>query len=333
MQTRQILLAKRPSGLPDSSNFRTEEVIVPSLKDGEVQLKGLYYSVDPYMRGRMNEGESYVPPFEVGAPITGGVVAEVVESKDAALQAGDIVLGAQLPWSTTIVVAGKAVRKVDTSAIPATAYLNVLGMTAVTAYIGLIDIGKVKEGETVVVSGAAGAVGTVVGQLAKIRGCRVVGIAGTDEKAALLQREFGYDAVINYKTATDLSAAIGAACPKGVDVYFDNVGGEVTDAVFPHLNFHARVPLCGQIASYNEQEVERGPRFLPYVLTRSIMLQGFVVVNYRERYTEVLQELVKLVKAGQLHGKETIVEGFDQLPEAFLGLFSGKNTGKMLVKA
>jgi NADPH-dependent curcumin reductase CurA len=332
MAIKQIVLDSRPKGLPDQKNFRFETVTLPELKEGEVQVKGLYYSVDPYMRGRMNDVESYVPPYQVGEPVYGGVVAEVTASKGEQFKAGDKVLG-NLPWATEAVVPAKWLTKIDSSIAPASYYLGILGMPGLTAYFGLMDIGKPKEGETVVVSGAAGAVGVVVGQIAKIQGCRVVGIAGEDHKLKMLKEEFGFDEAINYKTTDNMGAAIAKACPNKVDVYFDNVGGEISDAVIRNINFHARIPLCGQIALYNATEVPMGPRLQPMLLTRSVLMQGFIVSNYQSRFGEGIQQLAQWLKEGKLKYTETIREGFDNLPEALLGLFSGDNTGKMIVKA
>lgn len=331
MQDQQIVLASRPKGTPTKDNFRFEETTVSQPKEGEVLLKPLYISVDPYMRGRMNEGKSYIPPFELDQPIGGGIVAEVVESNFSDLKAGDHVLG-NLPWATHIVAEGSKLQKVDASLGPLSYYLGIMGMPGITAYFGLLDIGEPKEGETVVVSGAAGAVGTVVGQIAKIKGCRVVGLAGSDEKVKMLKEEFGYDEVINYKTAGNLYKAIKESCPDGIDVYFDNVGGDITDAVIANINFFARIALCGQIALYNNTEVEQGPRNLPMILTRSAKIQGFIVGNYSKRWPEAMQQLGQWLKEGKLKYEETVVEGFDKLPEAFLGLFTGQNKGKMLVK-
>lgn len=331
MEATQIVLASRPQGNPTKENFRFETIALPALQTGEALLEPVYASVDPYMRGRMNDAKSYVPPYQVNTAIEGAVVAKVLESKSEQLSPGDMVLGA-LPWATKSIAPADKLQKIDAALAPASYYLGILGMPGLTAYFGLLDIGKPQAGETVVVSGAAGAVGLVVGQLAKIQGCRVVGLAGSEEKVALLKAEFGYDEVINYKTAGDLNAALKVACPNGIDVYFDNVGGEITDAVIRNINFHARIVLCGQIALYNETEQSFGPRFLPMILTRSALIQGFIVSNYSKRFPEGIQQLVKWVKEGKLHYRETILEGFDKLPEAFLGLFKGENKGKMLVK-
>ncbi|MBC7686635.1 MAG: NADP-dependent oxidoreductase [Aquabacterium sp.] len=332
MKVKQIVLASRPKGMPTTENFRFEEVELPALQPGEVLLKGLYYSVDPYMRGRMNDSKSYTPPFQTDQPIQGGIVAEVVESKTENFKPGDKVSG-NLPWRQQFTAPEKGLNKIDISLAPASNFLGILGMTGLTAYFGLMHIGKPKAGETVVVSGAAGAVGTVVGQLAKIHGCHVVGIAGSDEKVKLLKQEFGFNEALNYKTTPDLKKAIAEACPNGVDIYFDNVGGEISDAVISNINFHARIPLCGQISLYNNTEVAMGPRIQPMLLTRSALMQGFIVSNFQSLFPEGISYLAQQVKAGKLKSTETIVHGFDQLPVALLALFKGENTGKMIVEA
>ncbi len=330
MTTKQIVLASRPTGLPVNENFRMENVDLPEIKEGEILLKGMYYSVDPYMRGRMNEAKSYVPPFEIDKPVSGGVIGKVVASKSDNYQPGDVVVGS-FPWRMDFIATEKEMRKIDTKVAPASYYLSILGMTGLTAYFGLMDIGKPKAGETVVVSGAAGAVGIVVGQIAKLQGCHVVGIAGSDEKINLLINEFGFDAAINYKTTTDMKKAIAAACPKGVDVYFDNVGGEISDAVIRNINFHARIPLCGQISLYNSTETPMGPRLQPMLLTRSVLMKGFIISNYQDRFTEGIKMLAQWIKEDKLKFTETIEQGFENLPKALLDLFKGENTGKMVV--
>lgn len=332
MTTTQIILVSRPKGLPTLENFKMEEVELSAIKDNEVLLKGLYYSVDPYMRGRMNDGKSYAPPFETGKPLSGGVIAEVIESKSNDFKIGDIING-RLPWQKQMVSSGKGIQKIDTSIAPASYYLGILGMPGLTAYFGLMHIGKPKAGETVVVSGAAGAVGIVVGQIAKTQGCYVVGIAGTDEKTKMLKEKFGFDDAINYKTTTDMKRAIAAACPKGVDIYYDNVGGDISDAVISNINFHARIPICGQISLYNATEVPMGPRLQPMLLTRSVLMQGFIVGNFQSEFPEGHKQLATWLKDGKLKFTETIEHGFEKLPEALLGLFKGDNTGKMIVKA
>jgi len=318
--------------MPTQENFRFENIDLPELKEGEILLKGLYYSVDPYMRGKMNDAKSYTPPFQLNEPLTGGVVAKVTESKSDSFTAGDYVLGA-LPWRENCIASVKDIHQIDATVAPASYYLGVLGMTGLTAYTGLMQIGKPKSGETVVVSGAAGAVGMVVGQIAKIQGCRVIGIAGSDEKTKMLKEDFGFDQAINYKTNPDLEKAIAEACPDGIDIYFDNVGGVISDAVIGHMNFHSRIPLCGQISLYNNTLMATGPRLQPMLLTRSILMQGFIVSDYENLFPDAIQHLAQWIKEGKLKFTETIIHGFDQLPAALLGLFSGQNEGKMIVKS
>lgn len=331
MKIQQIVLASRPLGMPTTDNFRFEEATLPALQTGEILLKPLYFSVDPYMRGRMNDAKSYAKPYEVNAPFMGGVVAVVEESKSAKWIKGDKLVG-MLPWATAMIAKEDGLQKIEPSAIPDSYYLGILGMPGLTAYFGLTDICRPKVGETVVVSGAAGAVGSVVGQIARIMGCRVVGIAGSDQKATLLKKGFGYDEVINYKTTPNLTKALAAACPNGVDCYYDNVGAEISDAVIANINFHARIALCGQIALYNNTQPAMGPRFLPQILMFSALIKGFIVSDYQSRFAEGAAQLGNWAQEGKLHAMETVLNGFDQLPKAFLGLFDGSNTGKMIVK-
>jgi NADPH-dependent curcumin reductase CurA len=328
---RKILLKSRPNGLPTADNFEIAEAVTAGPKDGELLLKALYISVDPYMRGRMSDAKSYAPPFEVGKPMQGGIVARVMESRADNFKAGDVVLG-MIDWQEIQAVPASAVNKIEEGIAPLSYYLGILGMPGLTAYFGLLDLGKPKQGETVVVSGAAGAVGTVVCQIAKIKGCRVVGIAGSDAKLSYLKNELGVDEVINYRTTQNMQKAISQACPDGVDVYFDNVGGEISDAVISQINKYARIVVCGQISLYNATEMPTGPRLQPLILKNSALMQGFIVSNYADRIAEGAQQLGTWVAEGKLKYEETIVEGFDKLPETFLGLFEGKNTGKYLVK-
>ena len=332
MNTQQIVLAARPKGTPTSADFRTENIELKAIEEGEVLLNGLYYSVDPYMRGRMNDAKSYAPPFQIDQPISGGIVAEVMESKSNKFNKGDIVSG-MLPWQKSIIAKDTAIQKIDTGIAPASYYLGILGMPGLTAYFGLMHICKPKAGETVVVSGSAGAVGVIVGQIAKINGCKVIGIAGSDDKIKLLKEDFGFDEAINYKTTNNIKKAIADICPDGVDIYFDNVGGDISDAVIANINFHARIALCGQISLYNSTETPVGPRLQPMLLTRSVLMQGFIISNYQQQFSEGIQYLAKYIKEGKLKFTETIVNGFDQLPHALLGLFKGENIGKMIVKA
>jgi NADPH-dependent curcumin reductase CurA len=331
MLSRQIVLASRPKGLPVYENFRFENKELEEIKADEVLLKALYISVDPYMRGRMNDVKSYAAAFQIDQPIVGGIVAEVIESKNNSFLKGDTVFG-MLPWGTYFAGKGENLRKVDTTLVPPGYYLGILGMPGLTAYFGIMDIGKPKEGETVLISGAAGAVGIAAGQIAKLQGAYVVGIAGSDEKCDLIKEQFSFDDAINYKTSGILKKSIASACPKGVDVYFDNVGGEITNAAILNLNFHSRIVLCGQISHYNNTELPAGPSVLPRLLTRSVMLQGFIVSNYSSRFGEGFEQLTKWLSEGRLKYTETIINGFDNLPGAFLVLFSGKNKGKMVVK-
>ena len=331
MDTKQIVLASRPLGLPSAENFRTGEIVLDKLNDNEVLLKSWYISVDPYMRGRMSSVKSYAASFDIDKPVKGGVVARVVESRSNTLREGDTVTGI-LPWATYSIANADNLRKVDAVSFPPGYHLGILGMPGLTAYFGIIEIGKPKEGETVVISGAAGAVGIVAGQIARISGARVVGIAGTDEKCKLITDQFGYNSAINYKTSKSLRKEIAAACPDGVDVYFDNVGGEITDAVVANLNNHSRFVLCGQISQYNNTRIPTGPPILPVLLIRSVMLQGFIVSNFSARFDEAMKKLTGWVSDGSLKYTQTIINGFDKLPETFIGLFSGINQGKMLVK-
>ncbi|MCM3111728.1 NADP-dependent oxidoreductase [Lederbergia lenta] len=331
MNNKQIILAKRPEGMPDSDTFSFIDKEIPSIDNGEVLIHTLYVSVDPYMRGRMADVKSYVPPFPVGEVLEGGVIGEINESKSPHFKKGDFVLGS-LGWELYSVANEKAVRKIDPSVAPITTYLGVLGMTGLTAYFGLLDIGKPQAGETVVVSGAAGAVGSIVGQIAKIQGARVVGIAGTDEKVQLLKEKLGFDEVINYKTEKNIEKAIETACPNGVDVYFDNVGGDISDAVMQHLNNFARIPVCGAISSYNKTEADIGPRVQSKLVKTRSLMKGFLVGDYSNQVTEAAEQLGKWLSEGKLQYEETIIEGFENIPEAFIGLFEGTNKGKLLVK-
>lgn len=328
---KKITLASRPASVPSLDNFEIADADVPQPQEGEILIRTLYLSVDPYMRGRMSDRRSYVPPFALNEVITGGVVGEVVESRAEAFQPGDIVTG-QLNWQLYSVVPEGAVRKVDPTLAPVTTALGVLGMPGLTAYFGLLDIGQPKAGETVVVSGAAGAVGTLVCQIAKIKGCRVVAIAGSDEKNQYLTEELGVDATINYKTSGDLRAALQEACPNGVDIYFDNVGGEISDHVLTLIRHGARIVICGQISLYNLEDQDVGPRVQPYLLVNSALMRGFIITDYAARSAEGIGQLGQWLAEGKLKYAENIVEGFENTPQAFLGLFSGENLGKQLVK-
>ncbi|MEI7523244.1 MAG: NADP-dependent oxidoreductase [Mariniphaga sp.] len=329
--TRQITLKSRPIGLPQFSNFETREVVLPELAKGQVRLVPQTLSVDPYMRGRMNDAPSYVPQFNIGDPIAGGGISLIKESRAAGFEAGSYVQGF-IPWQEEIIMDAQGLNIVDETIAPLSYYLGILGMPGLTAYFGLRDIGKLQQGETVVISGAAGAVGIVAGQLAKLQGCHVVGIAGSDSKVDYLLNELNFDKAINYKTTKDLHAALTEACPSGVDVYFDNVGGEISDAVLSQINKFARIIICGQISLYNATSLPTGPRIQGTLLKKSALMQGFIVSNYTERFPEGVNTLSQLVVSGHLKYTSTIYHGFDNLPEAFIALFEGKNLGKLIVE-
>jgi NADPH-dependent curcumin reductase CurA len=328
---RQILFVKRPSGVPDENCFQLIAAPVPKPDHGQILLRTRFLSVDPYMRGRMNDRRSYVAPFQLNEVMNGGIVGEVVESKSERFAPGDVVVG-NLGWQDFSVAGETEVRKVDPAVAPISTSLGVLGMPGLTAYFGLLEIGKPAAGETVVVSGAAGAVGMVVGQIAKIRGCRVVGIAGSDVKTKHLIEELRFDAAVNYKTVPHLRRALKDACPNGVDVYFDNVGGEISDAVNSLINKYARISLCGQISIYNETRIPVGPRIEPRLLTFSAVMQGFIIHNYEDRFDEGLHQLTVWLTQKKLKAAEHIVDGLENAPKAFLGLFTGENIGKQIVK-
>ena len=328
---KQIILKSRPVGFPTAGNFEIREIEIPELTTGQVRLIPHTISVDPYLRGRMNDGPSYVAPFQVGEPMAGGAIAMIKESRAEGYETGRYVMGF-LPWQEEIVIEAKGLNVLDDSIAPLSFYLGVLGMPGLAAWFGLEEIGNLKNGETIVISGAAGAVGIVAGQLAKLRGCRVVGIAGDDAKVKYLLDELNFDAAINYKTSPDLYKAISEACPNGVDVYFDNVGGEISDTVISQINKFARIIICGQISLYNLTSIPVGPRVQGTLLKKSALMQGFIVSNYAERFPEGIKALVQLVGSGKLKYTNTTYHGFEKLPEALMALFEGKNLGKLIVE-
>ncbi len=327
--TRRVLLKSRPVGAPKPSDFEIVEAPVPAPADGEILCRTLYLSLDPYMRGRISGVKSYAKGVDPGELMVGGTVGEVVESKHPGFKAGDFVQGYD-GWQTHAVSKGAGVRKLDPAQAPISTALGVLGMPGMTAYVGLLDIGQPKPGETVVVSAASGAVGAVVGQIAKIKGCRVVGIAGAKEKCAYVVDELGFDACVNYKTDA-LVPALSAACPKGVDVYFENVGGEITEAVAQLLNPFARIPLCGLIAMYNATSPAPGPSWR-YLLTNRVLVKGFIVSDHINRMPDFLKDVGAWVREGKIKYREDIVQGLENAPTAFIGLLQGKNFGKLIVK-
>jgi NADPH:quinone reductase len=329
---RQITLAARPVGFPKESDFQLVETPVPLPGENEFMVRVLYLSVDPYMRGRMNDVKSYAEPVKLGGVMVGGAVAKVLHSNHPDYKAGDIVEG-PFGWQQYASSDGRGVRRIDPTLAPVSTAVGVLGMPGLTAYFGLLDICNPQPGETLVVSGAAGAVGSFVGQIGKIKGCRVVGIAGTDEKVDYLINELGFDAAFNYKTTDNYVAKLKELCPKGIDCYFDNVGGAITDAVFILMNSRARISICGQISQYNLEKPEMGPRILlTLLLTRQAKAEGFLVFQFAERYPEGLQKMAQWIKEGRLKYTETVAEGIENAPRAFISMLQGENTGKQLVK-
>jgi NADPH-dependent curcumin reductase CurA len=329
MDNKRVLLASRPSGWVSEDNFRIESVPAPQPRDGEVLVKNAYLSLDPYMRGRMNEGKSYAAKQELGEVMIGGTVGEVVESRNPRFAKGDQVLG-MLGWQQYGVSDGKGLNKVDASRVPLQAYLGVLGMPGVTAWVGLLDICQPKAGETVVVSAASGAVGSVVGQIAKIKGCRAVGIAGGKAKCDYVVKELGFDACVDYKAGA-LNEDLKAALPKGIDCYFENVGGEILDAALRRMNAHSRIAVCGLISQYNATE-PYGVKNFQSILTNRIKVQGFIVSDRMELWAKALPELIGWLAGGKIKYRESVAQGLENAPKAFIGLLKGENFGKQLVK-
>ncbi|MGV9664698.1 NADP-dependent oxidoreductase [Nocardia niigatensis] len=334
MKSTRIVLASRPIGMPQPENFRTETVELDSPQPGEVLLQTLYLSLDPYMRGRMSDAPSYAPPVEIDETMCGATVSRVLESTDPGLRPGDIVLGWG-GWQTHSVENARALRKLDPNAAPLTTALGVLGMPGLTAYSGLLTIGQPKPGETVVVAAATGPVGSTVGQIAKIKGARAVGIAGGPEKVALLTERFGFDAAVDHR-APDFAEQLAAATPDGIDVYFENVGGAVFDAVLPRLNPFARIPVCGLIANYNDTDLPPGPDRLPLlmssILRRSLTVRGFIVSEFAGQAAEFYPAAAQWIAEGKLVHLEDVVDGLDHAVAAFQGLLTGKNLGKLVIK-
>ncbi|HLM46351.1 MAG TPA: NADP-dependent oxidoreductase [Myxococcaceae bacterium] len=326
----QFRLAARPVGLPKREDWSYTEEPVREPADGELLVKVLYLSLDPAMRGWMNEGKSYIAPVGIGEVMRAGAVGKVIASKHPGFAVGDFVSGG-FGVQEYALSNGKGVIKVDTRFAALPVYLGTLGMPGMTAYFGLLDIGKPKEGETVVVSGAAGAVGTVVGQIARLKGCRVVGIAGGADKCRYIVDELGFDAAIDYKSE-DVKKALRTHCPKGVDVYFDNVGGDILDAVLTQLAFRARIVICGAISQYNNTTPVKGPSNYLSLLVNRASMTGMVVFDYADRYGEAAREMAGWMAAGKLKSREDIVEGFQTFPETLLKLFKGENTGKLVLK-
>ena len=333
-QNRRIVLASRPEGEPVPENFRLDTAAVPQPGPDEVLLRTRYLSLDPYMRGRMSAARSYAKPVEPGDVMVGGTVSEVVASNVEGLAPGDVVLG-QMGWQEYGVSKRQGLRKLDPAAAPIQTALGVLGMPGMTAYTGLLNIGQPKEGESVVVAAATGPVGSLVGQIARLKGCRAVGIAGGADKCRALIDEFGFDAAVDHRSP-EMAARLKEACPKGIDVYFENVGGAVWDAVFPLLNDFSRIPVCGLVAQYNMTELPPGPDRTPVlmraILSKRLLLRGFIVSDFASQHGEFQREVGAWLRDGKIKYREDVVEGLENAPQAFIGLLQGKNFGKLLIK-
>ncbi|MEV6138425.1 NADP-dependent oxidoreductase [Nocardia sp. NPDC051990] len=335
VESTRIVLASRPEGAPTPANFRIETTTLPAPGEGEVLLRTRYLSLDPYMRGRMSAAESYAAPVEIGAVMVGGTVADVLESRAPSLTKGDVVQ-AYSGWQTHQVASASGLRKLDPDKAPISTALGVLGMPGFTAYSGLLKVGQPKAGETLVVAAASGPVGSAVGQIARIKGLRAIGIAGGPEKCAYVREELGFDAAIDHR-APDFADRLRAAVPDGIDIYFENVGGAVADAVYPLLNTYARVPVCGLIANYNAIGTPEGPDRLPgfygRILTKSLTVRGFIQTEFvREMYKDFLREMSGWIAEDRVRYREDIVEGLEQAPKAFIGMLEGRNFGKLVVR-
>ncbi len=334
--TRAVCLKSRPKGDASVDNFDMQDLPEVDPGDGDVLIETRYISVDPYLRGRMNDGESYVAPFVLNEPIESSCVGEVLSSNSPAFTPGDIISG-YLPWQDRVVAPAASLQKIDTDGVSMTAYLGILGMPGQTAWVGLKGLGQPQDGETVFVSAASGAVGSTVGQIARQMGCRVVGTAGTDDKVAYVVDELGYDGAINYRTESDLDGAIRRLCPAGIDINYENVGGPVSEAVFKQLNTHGRMIICGLISRYENDGILQasgatpGPSLMP-VLVKSIRIQGFIVTNYPDLCREWQQVGADWLRAGKIKYRESIVDGLENAPAALLDVLSGRNFGKHLVR-
>ena len=333
-KTHRIVLASRPDGAPTPDNFRFEESELPPVQDGEVILRVVYLSLDPYMRGRMNATKSYAAPTELGTVMEGGTVARVLESRHPDYGTGDLVLS-HSGWQTHAVANAAGLRKLDPAVAPPSTALGILGMPGFTAYAGLLTIGKPAAGETVVVAAASGAVGAAVGQIARLKGARAVGIAGGPEKCAFVREQLGFDAAVDHRSP-DFAARLRDACSKGIDIYFENVGGAVWDGVFPLLNDFARIPVCGLIAQYNETGPFEGPDRLPLlmrdVLSKSLLIRGFIQREFSDQRPAFYRDMAQWISEGQIRYREDFVDGLERAPAAFMGLLQGRNFGKLIVR-
>jgi NADPH-dependent curcumin reductase CurA len=331
-KSREIRLKRRPAGMPEPGDFELAEITVPEPGPGQILVHNIFMSVDPYMRGRMVDRASYVPPFQVGESLSGGAVGKVAAvNANPQFQEGDYVLNFS-GWREWFLTGGGELQKIDPSLAPIQAYLGAFGMPGLTAYGGLLRVGQLKDGERVFVSAASGAVGAVVCQIAKNKGCFVVGSAGSDEKCAWLEREAGIDKAINYRTAGDLSAALKRAIPEGIDVYFENVGGEHLNAALANMRLNGRIAVCGMIAQYNDTAPPPGPANIIMVIPQRLTIKGFIVTDPIDLMPDFMRDMAMWTKAGKMKWRETIVDGIEKAPEAFLGLFKGENIGKMLVR-
>jgi NADPH-dependent curcumin reductase CurA len=328
---KQIRLASRPTGWVAADNFNATEGPVAEPANGEVLVRNIFLSVDPYMRGRMNDIRSYIPPFQVGEVLQAGVVGKVVSSRFDGIAEGDYVMG-MLGWENYSVTDGRLVRKIPSAAVPLSYHLGILGMPGMTAYVGLMKIAEARPGDNVFVTAASGAVGSVVGQLAKILGCHVAGSAGSDDKVATLMDEFSYDTAFNYKTSESLAESVQQSCPDGVDVLFENVGGDIFEAVLWNMRDYGRVALCGMVAEYNLEEPQPGPRGMILMIGRRLTIRGFIVTDHPEACDEYVKKAIRWLQQGKLRYRESIVEGVENAPQAFIDLLKGRNTGKQIVQ-
>lgn len=330
-KNQEIHLKSRPVGLPVADNFSLVSTAIPMLKDGEVLIKNTWMSVDPYMRGRMIERESYIAPFSIDEVLDGGAIGEVVESNNPAFSIGAIV-SSMKGWRQYFTSAGKDLQLLPETGIAEQAFLGVLGMPGMTAFTGLTKIAKLKPGDRVFVSAASGAVGAIVCQIAKLKGCYVAGSVGSDAKARYLLEDLGINAVVNYKTTDNLQNDIATACPEGIDVYFENVGGIHLEAVLNLMNANGRIAVCGMIDQYNATKPTHGPTNLSQILIKKLKIQGFIVSDHWDGYPAFVEQMLRWIQQEKISWEETVYQGIEQAPEAFIGLFEGKNTGKMLVK-
>jgi NADPH:quinone reductase len=328
---RQVRLASRPSGWVTEANFELAEAPVAEVPDGHLLVRNVYLSLDPYMRGRMNDTKSYVPPFRVGEALQGGVVGQVVETRNPDFAAGDWING-MLGWEEYSLSNGQGLYKLPAIEAPRSYHLGVLGMPGMTAWVGLFEIGKARKGETVFVSAASGAVGSIAGQLAKLHGCRVAGCAGSEEKVALMKSEFGFDAGFNYRSSLSLPKSIAEVCPKGIDVNFENVGGEIFEAALWNMRPYGRIALCGMVANYNDERAEPGPRGMMSVIGKRLTIRGFIVTDHPDACKQYVAKAAQWLAEGKLNYRENVVEGLENAPAAFVDMLKGNKVGKQVVQ-